>query len=79
MALLDSLCGLHRQTLNELCEQFAQITRFGMMRQLSALAEANLVITARQGPTSGHYLNPLPWSRPSTGASVSSPSDSVRR
>jgi hypothetical protein len=33
-----------------------------MMRQLSALAEANLVITARQGPTSGHYLNPLPQS-----------------
>jgi DNA-binding transcriptional ArsR family regulator len=59
-ALLDGLFSRDGQTLNELCEMFPQMTRFGVMKHLSVLAEANLVVTARQGRTKRHYLNPVP-------------------
>ncbi len=59
-ALLDSLFSRDGQTLNELCEKFPEMTRFGVMKHLSVLAEANLVVTARQGRTKRHYLNPVP-------------------
>jgi DNA-binding transcriptional ArsR family regulator len=59
-ALLDSLFRRDGQTLNELCEEFPEMTRFGVMKHLAVLAEANLVITARQGRTKRHYLNPVP-------------------
>jgi hypothetical protein len=51
---------LNQQTLNQLCEQFPEMTRFGVMKHLSLLAEANLVITARHGRGKRHYLNPAP-------------------
>jgi DNA-binding transcriptional ArsR family regulator len=59
-ALLDSLFSRDGQSLNELCEKFPEMTRFGVMKHLSVLAEANLVVTARQGRTKRHYLNPVP-------------------
>jgi DNA-binding transcriptional ArsR family regulator len=59
-ALLDSLFSRDGQTLNELCEKFPEMTRFGVMKHLVVLAEANLVVTARQGRTKRHYLNPVP-------------------
>jgi DNA-binding transcriptional ArsR family regulator len=59
-ALLDILFARDGQTLTELCEKFPEITRFGVMKHLSVLAEANLVITARQGRTKRHFLNPVP-------------------
>ena len=59
-AILDSLFGRDGQTLNELCESFPEMTRFGVMKHLSVLAEANLVITERYGRTKRHYLNPVP-------------------
>jgi DNA-binding transcriptional ArsR family regulator len=59
-ALLDSLFSRDGQTLNGLCEKFPEMTRFGVMKHLSVLAEANLVVTARQGRTKRHYLNPVP-------------------
>jgi DNA-binding transcriptional ArsR family regulator len=59
-ALLDRLFSHDGQTLNELCENFPEMTRFGVMKHLSVLAEANLVVTARQGRTKRHYLNPVP-------------------
>jgi DNA-binding transcriptional ArsR family regulator len=59
-ALLDSLFSRDGQTLNELCSSFPEMTRFGVMKHLSVLAEANLVVTARQGRTKRHYLNPVP-------------------
>jgi DNA-binding transcriptional ArsR family regulator len=59
-ALLDSLYSRDGQTLNELCEKSPEMTRFGVMKHLSVLAEANLVITSRQGRTKRHYLNPVP-------------------
>jgi len=59
-ALLDSLFSRDGQTLNELCEKFPEMTRFGVMKHLTVLAEANLVVTARHGRTKRHYLNPVP-------------------
>jgi DNA-binding transcriptional ArsR family regulator len=59
-ALLDSLFSRDGQTLNELCEKFPEMTRFGVMKHLAVLAEANLVLTARQGRMKRHYLNPVP-------------------
>jgi DNA-binding transcriptional ArsR family regulator len=59
-ALLDCLFSHDGQTLNELCVNFPEMTRFGVMKHLSVLAEANLVVTARQGRTKRHYLNPVP-------------------
>jgi len=59
-ALLDSLFSRDGQTLNELCERFPEMTRFGVMKHLAVLAEANLVLTARQGRMKRHYLNPVP-------------------
>jgi DNA-binding transcriptional ArsR family regulator len=59
-ALLDSLFNRDGQTLNQLCEMFPEMTRFGVMKHLAVLAEANLVITARDGRTKRHYLNPAP-------------------
>jgi DNA-binding transcriptional ArsR family regulator len=59
-ALLDSLFSRDGQTLNELCEKFPEMTRFGVMKHLSVLAEANLVVTARHGRTKRHHLNPVP-------------------
>ena len=58
--LLDSLFSRDGKTLNELCEGFPEMTRFGVMKHLAVLAEANLVVTARQGRTKRHYLNPVP-------------------
>jgi DNA-binding transcriptional ArsR family regulator len=59
-ALLDSLFSRDGQTLNELCANFPEMTRFGVMKHLGVLAEANLVVTARHGRTKRHYLNPVP-------------------
>ena len=59
-ALLDSLFGRDGQTLNELCAELPGMTRFGVMKHLSVLAEANLVVTRRYGRTKRHYLNPVP-------------------
>ena len=59
-AVLDRLFSRDGQTLNELCQNFPDMTRFGVMKHLSVLAEANLVVTARQGRTKRHYLNPVP-------------------
>ena len=59
-ALLDALFSDDGQTLNELCERFPEMTRFGVMKHLSVLEEANLVVTARHGRTKRHCLNPVP-------------------
>jgi DNA-binding transcriptional ArsR family regulator len=59
-AILDSLFGRDGQTLNELCDKFPEMTRFGVMKHLSVLSEANLVVATRQGRTKRHYLNPVP-------------------
>ncbi len=59
-AILDSLFATDGQTLSELCGQFAQMTRFGVMKHLAVLEAADLVIPLRQGREKRHFLNPVP-------------------
>ena len=58
-ALLDRLFVRDGQTLTEL-ESEVDMTRFGVMKHLKVLEEANLVVTRRSGREKLHYLNPVP-------------------
>jgi len=58
-ALLDSLRDRDGQTLTEL-EAGLGMTRFGVMKHLGVLEEANLVVTRRSGRFKYHYLNAAP-------------------
>lgn len=58
-ALLDSLRDRGGQTLTEL-EAGLGMTRFGVMKHLRVLEEANLVVTRKSGRFKYHYLNALP-------------------
>ncbi len=55
-ALLDALRERDGQTLGEL-EGAASMTRFGVMKHLKVLAEANLVVSRKAGRSRYHYLN----------------------
>jgi DNA-binding transcriptional ArsR family regulator len=57
--LLDALHAQDGQTLGALEEQVA-MTRFGVMKHLKVLEEANLVVTRRRGREKLHFLNPVP-------------------
>ena len=57
--LLDMLFTRDGRTLTEL-ESELEMTRFGVMKHLKVLAEANLVVTRRSGREKLHYLNPVP-------------------
>ncbi|HEU5485021.1 MAG TPA: helix-turn-helix domain-containing protein [Microlunatus sp.] len=59
-AILDSLFVTDGQTLGQLCDQFDQMTRFGVMKHLTVLEEAQLVVPVRRGREKHHYLNPVP-------------------
>ncbi|HEY5786262.1 MAG TPA: helix-turn-helix domain-containing protein [Microlunatus sp.] len=59
-AILDSLFVDDGQTLGQLCAPFADMTRFGVMKHLTVLEAADLVIPLRQGREKRHYLNPVP-------------------
>ena len=61
--LLDLLYERDGRTLGELyAELVAQttLTRFGVMKHLKVLDEADLVVTRRQGREKLHFLNPVP-------------------
>src|SRR5438876_10049632 len=58
-SLLDELFERDGQTLSEL-EQRLPMTRFGVMKHLRLLEEANLVTTRRRGREKLHFLNPVP-------------------
>ena len=58
--LLDRLFERDGRTLIELEAEVPDLTRFGVMRHLSVLEEAGLVITRKQGRYKQHYLNPVP-------------------
>ena len=53
--LLDLLFERDGRTLTEL-----EMTRFGVMKHLRVLEDANLVVTRRQGREKLHFLNPVP-------------------
>lgn len=59
-ALLDALFALDGQRLGQLCEVLPGMSRFGVMKHLAVLEEANLVVAERHGRTKLHYLNPVP-------------------
>jgi uncharacterized protein YndB with AHSA1/START domain/DNA-binding transcriptional ArsR family regulator len=61
--LLDRLFQRDGQTLRELEEHLPEMTRFGVMKHLRVLHEANLVTTRRVGREKFHYLNPVPIRR----------------
>ncbi|MGB2953917.1 MAG: metalloregulator ArsR/SmtB family transcription factor [Gaiellaceae bacterium] len=58
-SLLDELFKQDGQTLRTL-EQRLPMTRFGVMKHLRVLEEANLVTTRRRGREKLHFLNPVP-------------------
>jgi DNA-binding transcriptional ArsR family regulator len=57
--LLDLLFERDGRTLTEL-ESELEMTRFGVMKHLRILEDANLVVTRRSGRKKFHYLNPVP-------------------
>jgi DNA-binding transcriptional ArsR family regulator len=57
--LLDLLFERDGRTLTEL-ESELEMTRFGVMKHLRVLEEANLVVTRRSGREKLHFLNPVP-------------------
>jgi uncharacterized protein YndB with AHSA1/START domain/DNA-binding transcriptional ArsR family regulator len=58
--LLDRLFERDGQTLGELCEHLPEMTRFGVMKHLSVLEDANLLTTVKVGREKRHFLNPVP-------------------
>lgn len=59
--ILDALFERDGQTVGELADGFADsMSRFGVMKHLAVLEEANLVIGVRQGRTRTLQLNPVP-------------------
>ncbi len=57
--LLNALFDQDGQTLSAL-EERLPMTRFGVMKHLKVLEEANLVTTKRRGREKLHFLNPVP-------------------
>src|SRR5687768_3874103 len=57
--LLDLLFARDGRTLTEL-ESELEMTRFGVMKHLKVLEDANLVVTQRSGREKLHFLNPVP-------------------
>jgi DNA-binding transcriptional ArsR family regulator len=57
--LLDQLFTRDGRTLTEL-ESELEMTRFGVMKHLRVLEEADLVVARRSGREKLHYLNPVP-------------------
>jgi len=58
-SLLDELFREDGQTLTAL-EQRLPMTRFGVMKHLKVLEEANLVVTRKRGREKLHFLNVVP-------------------
>lgn len=57
--LLDRLFERDGRTLNELAAEL-EMTRFGVMKHLRVLEEANLIVTRRSGRSKLHFLNSVP-------------------
>jgi DNA-binding transcriptional ArsR family regulator len=57
--LLDQLFRSDGQSLSAL-EERLPMSRFGVMKHLKVLEEANLVVTRRRGREKLHFLNPVP-------------------
>ncbi len=60
--LLDELRD-QPKTTGDLCEKFPELTRFGVMKHLSVLEEANLIFIRREGRVRWNHLNAVPIQR----------------
>lgn len=58
--LLDRLFEQDGRTLISLEAELPHLSRFGVMKHLKVLEDADLVITQKQGREKLHYLNPVP-------------------
>ena len=58
--LLDRLFEQDGRTLINLEAELPHLTRFGVMKHLKVLEEADLVVTDKVGREKLHYLNPVP-------------------
>lgn len=59
--ILDALFSEDGQTVGHLCARFEErMSRFGVMKHLSVLADAGLVVAVREGRTKRLFLNPVP-------------------
>ncbi len=47
-------------TTGELCSHFKKLSRYGVMKHLNILHNANLIIIKREGKNRWNYINPLP-------------------
>ncbi len=59
-ALLDALFADGGRSTGQLCAVVPQLTRFAVMKHLTVLEAANLVVVIRQGRVKRHYLNAVP-------------------
>src|ERR1700712_1779769 len=57
--LLDRLFARDGRTLTEL-ESELEMTRFGVMKHLRVLEDAELIVTRRSGREKMHFINPVP-------------------
>ena len=57
--LLDRLFERDGRTLTDL-ESGLEMTRFGVMKHLRVLEDADVVVTRRSGREKLHFLNPVP-------------------
>ena len=51
------------QTTTEIVRQFPQLSRFGVMKHMDVLREADLIVTTAKGRTRENALNALPIRR----------------
>ena len=58
--LLDRLFEQDGRTLVNLEAELPHLTRFGVMKHLRVLEEADLIVTQKVGREKLHYLNPVP-------------------
>ena len=59
--ILDLLFVQDGRSVGELCEVFEdQMSRFGVMKHLGVLADADLVVAVKDGRTKLLHLNPVP-------------------
>ena len=59
--ILDLLFARDGRTVGEVCEALTdRMSRFGVMKHLAVLAEAELVVAAREGRSKRLFLNPVP-------------------
>ncbi len=59
--VLDLLFARDGQTVGEVCAVFEDtMSRFGVMKHLAVLTEAELVVTVKEGRSKRLFLNPVP-------------------